>query len=128
MCLQAITLPDHRFQSYLRSVDFIQRYIFPGGCLPSLGTIAAAVSRVTDLRWLHCEDFGTHYAATINHWRKNFWERIDQVRALGFDHQFIRTWEYYLCYCLAGFAERQIGVAQLVLARPQARLEPILSA
>lgn len=128
MCLQAITLPDHRFQSYLRSVDFIQRYIFPGGCLPSLGAIAGAVSRVTDLRWLHCEDFGTHYATTLNHWRKNFWERIDQVRALGFDRQFIRTWEYYLCYCLAGFAERQIGVAQLVLARPQARLEPILVA
>lgn len=127
MCLQAITIPDHRFPSYLRSVDFIQRYIFPGGCLPSLGAIAGAISRVTDLRWLHCEDFGTHYATTLDHWRRNFWESIDQVRSMGFDRQFLRTWEYYLCYCLAGFAERQIGVAQLVLVKPQSRLEPILS-
>jgi cyclopropane-fatty-acyl-phospholipid synthase len=122
MCLQAITIPDHRYAQYRRSVDFIQRYIFPGGCLPSFSSITRALAKHTDFRFVHSEDFGADYAKTIEHWRRNFWKNIEQVRGLGFDEAWIRIWEYYLCYCIAGFMERQIGVSQVVLARPQACL------
>ncbi|MFO0941086.1 MAG: cyclopropane-fatty-acyl-phospholipid synthase family protein [Pirellulales bacterium] len=126
MALQAITIPDHRFDAYRHSVDFIQRYIFPGGFLPSIGAIGRSLAAQTDFRFVHCEDFGSHYADTLGIWRENFWNAIDQVRELGFDNRFIRTWQYYLCYCEAGFRERLIGVCQLVLTKPLARLEPIL--
>ncbi|WP_158633652.1 SAM-dependent methyltransferase [Tautonia sociabilis] len=126
MLLQAITLPDHRFAQYVRSVDFIQKYIFPGGCLPSIGAIAAAVGQTTDFRFLHLEDFGYHYAQTLAHWRQRFWQNIDKVRSLGFDERFIRMWHYYLCYCEAGFLENQIGVAQILLAKPYCKRRPLL--
>ncbi len=126
MALQAITIPDHRFDAYRRSVDFIQRYIFPGGFLPSIGAIGKSLAKSTDFRFFHSEDFGPHYAETLLQWRENFWQAIDRVRQLGFDRRFIRTWEYYLCYCEAGFRERLIGVSQLVLTKPLARMEPIL--
>jgi cyclopropane-fatty-acyl-phospholipid synthase len=123
MCLQAILIPDHRYEGYCRSVDFIQRYIFPGGFLPSMGAIANCVGRKTDLRFIASDDFGPHYAQTLSLWRQQFWNNIDAVRALGFDERFIRTWHYYLCYCEAGFRERQIGVSQLLLAKPGCRLD-----
>ena len=126
MALQAITIPDHRFDDYRNSVDFIQRYIFPGGFLPSMTAIADNLRRTTDFRLCHLEDFGPHYAETLSRWRSNFWDNIEQVRQLGFDEYFQRMWEYYLCYCEAGFLERQIGVAQLVLSRPDCRRDPIL--
>ncbi len=127
MCLQAITIPDHRYDRYRKSVDFIQRYIFPGGFLPSMGAMAGAIGQGTDFRIQHVEDFGPHYAATLAKWRTNFWRQIDQVKQLGFDERFIRTWEYYLCYCEAGFRERQIGVAQLVLTKPACRRAPLVN-
>lgn len=125
MCLQAITIPDHRYDTYRKSVDFIQRYIFPGGFLPSMGAMADCIGRGTDFRFLHVEDFAPHYAETLAHWRRNFWREIESVKSLGFDERFIRTWDYYLCYCEAGFRERRIGVAQLVLTKPACRREPI---
>lgn len=127
MCLQAITIPDQRYQRYRKSVDFIQRYIFPGGFLPSMGAMADCVGSRTDLRYLHVEDFASHYADTLVHWRENFWRAIDRVKALGFDDRFIRTWHYYLCYCEAGFRQRQIGVSQLLLAKPSCRRAPLLT-
>ncbi len=127
MCLQAITIPDHRYDRYRRSVDFIQRYIFPGGFLPSMGAMAACVGRETDLRIFHSEDFGSHYAVTLAHWRRNFWKAIANVRALGFDERFIRTWHYYLCYCEAAFLERQVGVSQILLTKPDCHREPLIS-
>jgi len=120
-CLQAITIPDHRYASYRRSVDFIQQYIFPGGFLPSVGAIARCVGDRTDFRFLQLEDFGPDYAETLARWRHNFWREIPKVKALGFDKRFIRTWHYYLCYCEAGFHERQIGVAQILLSKPAFR-------
>jgi cyclopropane-fatty-acyl-phospholipid synthase len=126
LLLQAITIPDHRFDQYVRSVDFIQKYIFPGGCLPSIGAIAASVGRTTDFRILHLEDFGYHYAETLFRWRQSFWQNIDQVRSQGFDERFIRMWHYYLCYCEAGFRENQVGVAQILLARPRCWRRPLL--
>jgi cyclopropane-fatty-acyl-phospholipid synthase len=121
MCLQAITIPDHRYARYRRSVDFIQRYIFPGGFLPSFAAITQSLARVTDFRLIHSEDFAASYATTLKVWRANFWKNIDHARSMGFDQRWIRTWDYYLCYCMAGFAERQIGVSQIVLAKPLAR-------
>ena len=126
MCLQAITIPDHRFDRYRKSVDFIQRYIFPGGFLPSMGAMAECIGRATDFRFLHVEDFGPHYAETLARWRHNIWRQIEQVKALGFDERFVRTWHYYLCYCEAGFHERQIGVSQITLTKPACRRQPIL--
>lgn len=120
-CLQAILIPDHRFDRYRRSVDFIQKYIFHGGFLPSMGAIASAVGTQTDFRFRHVEEFGQDYATTLELWRESFWSQIEKVKALGFDERFIRTWNYYLCYCEAGFHERQIGVAQLVLTKPDCR-------
>ena len=122
MALQAITIPDHRYDGYRSSVDFIQRYIFPGGFLPSFGAIGQSLRRATDFRVLHLEDFGMDYAETLSRWSQNFWEQIEQVHDLGFDDRFIRTWHYYLSYCEAGFRERQIGVNQLVLAKPLSHL------
>lgn len=124
--LQAITIPDHLYDRYRRSVDFIQQHVFPGGCLPSVSAMAGAVGRASDLRFLHLEDFADHYAETLARWRKRFWHHIDQVRGLGFDERFIRLWHYYLCYCEAGFRENQIGVAQIALAKPGCHREPLL--
>lgn len=121
MCLQAILLPDYRYASYRRSVDFIQRYVFPGGFLPSMQAIASCVAQQTDLRFVHTEDFAHHYATTLALWRDQFWRNIESIRELGFDERFIRTWHYYLCYCEAGFREQQIGVSQLVLTKPGCR-------
>ena len=126
MVLQSITIPDHRHESYRRSVDFIQKYVFPGGCLPSFCSMANSLRRVTDFRVLHAEDFGCHYAETLLRWRAQFRENIDLVHQLGFDERFIRMWNYYLCYCEAGFLDNHIGVCQLVLAKPDCQRTPIL--
>ena len=114
MLIQAITMPDQRYATYLKSVDFIQKYIFPGGCLPSVGVMQAAVAQGTGLRLTGLFEFAESYAITLRNWRERFLQRIDEVRALGFDDRFIRMWEYYLCYCEGAFRERAVGVAQLV--------------
>ena len=119
MVLQAITIPDERYDSYRNSVDFINRYVFPGGFLPSLSAMSRSVRSVTDFRLVDQYDFAPDYARTLACWKANFWDHIQQVRNLGFDDRFIRTWHYYLCYCEAGFAEQQIDVSQIMLARPQ---------
>lgn len=126
MLLQAITIPDHRYDAYRHSVDFIRRYVFPGGFLPSVRAIAECLGRATDFRFFHAEDFGPHYARTLAAWRERFKANISQVQSLGFDQRFERLWEYYLCYCQAGFLERQIGVSQILLTKPQCRRAPLL--
>ncbi|MHC4948251.1 MAG: class I SAM-dependent methyltransferase [Planctomycetota bacterium] len=125
MALQAILMPDHRYASYRKAADFIQRYVFPGSSLPSPGAITAAVGRATDLRLVHLDDLTPHYAETLRRWRARFIANLDRVRALGYPPRFERLWDYYLSYCEAGFAERTIGVAQLVLAGPGDRRAPI---
>ncbi len=118
MVIQAITIPDGRYERARRSVDFIKRYIFPGGCLPSLEVIAKHVAKDTDLQMVHLRDITADYAQTLAHWRRRFMDRLDEVRAMGFDARFIRMWEFYLCYCEGGFRERIIGTAQLTFAKP----------
>lgn len=126
MLLQAITIADQEYERARRSVDFIQRYIFPGGCLPSVAAITDSIARVTDMRLFHLEDIGPHYATTLRHWRKRFLANLDRVRALGFSESFIRRWEFYLCYCEGGFAERAIGTVQMLFTKPLCRREPVL--
>ncbi len=127
LALQAITIPDHRYDQYRKSVDFIQQYVFPGGFLPSIAAISNCVRHHTDLRFFHLEDFGEHYAETLKRWRENFWLHRERMAGFGFDNRFLRTWHYYLCYCEAGFRERQIGVCQLLLTKPACRRAAILS-
>lgn len=126
MCLQAITIADRVFDRYRRSYDFIRSHVFPGSCLISIAAASASVARVTDLRLVHLEDLTPHYARTLRLWRERFFANLDQVRALGYPESFIRLWEFYLCYCEGGFAERYIGDVQMVLAKPQCRISPAL--
>jgi cyclopropane-fatty-acyl-phospholipid synthase len=102
-------------------VDFIKRYIFPGSCIPSITAISNAIARKTDLRLVHLEDITPHYARTLREWRRRFFAHIEKVRALGFSDTFIRMWEYYLCYCEGGFAERYIGDVQMLFVKPLCR-------
>jgi cyclopropane-fatty-acyl-phospholipid synthase len=122
MLLQGIIMPEHRYTPYLRSVDFIQRYVFPGSALTSVGAMARSIGKVTDFSINHVEDLSPHYARTLRAWRERFLSRIDEVRALGgYDDRFIRLWEYYLAYCEAGFSERCTGVVQVLLTKPACR-------
>ena len=121
--IQAITIVEQRYQIAVNSVDFIKRYIFPGGFIPSIGSIMQSVGRASDLRLLHLEDFASHYARTLAAWRKRFTEEKDRILRLGYDERFCRMWEFYLAYCEGGFHERQLGLAQLILAKPKARQE-----
>ena len=123
MLIQAITIEDQRYEAYRKSVDFIQRYIFPGGHLPSAAVMTDTVARQTDMRLLGLEDIGLHYATTLNRWRKNFTTQLDQVRRMGYPEPFIRMWEYYLCYCEGAFLERATSDLQLVFAKPESRLQ-----
>ena len=121
MALQAITITDQRYEQARKSVDFIQRYIFPGGCLPSMHIIAKHVAEDTDMCILTVSDMAKDYAKTLSVWRESFSDKIDQIKSLGFSDQFIRMWMYYLCYCEGGFEERVIGATQIVMAKPDYR-------
>ena len=118
MLLQAITIADHRYEAAKQSVDFIQRYIFPGSCIPSVAAITDAVARVSDLRLVHLQDIGPHYALTLQRWRESLFANLEPQR---YPESFIRMWEFYFCYCEAGFIERVIGDAQMLLVKPLAR-------
>ena len=121
MLLQAITITDQRWEAYKGSVDFIQRYIFPGGCLTSVTDMATVMTDSTDLRVINLEDIGPHYAKTLRDWHDRFFDEIEKVRELGYTNEFIRMWQFYLCYCEAGFIEREIGTVQMLMMRPNAR-------
>jgi len=127
MLLQAITIQDQDYRAQLRTVNFIQRYVFPGSFIPSVGAIAESLRRVTDMKIFHLQDIGPHYVRTLALWRRNFFEHLAAVRKLGFSEQFIRLWEFYLCSCEGGFAERALGDVQLLLTKPGCRREVIAS-
>ncbi len=119
--IQAITIADQRFESAKTSVDFIQRYIFPGSCIPSNTAMLSSVTKVSDLRLFNLEDIGPHYATTLRMWRESFFANIQSVRKLGYSEEFIKMWEFYLCYCEGGFAERALGDVHVLLAKPENR-------
>jgi len=126
MLLQAITIQDQVYEEALKSVDFIQRFIFPGSFIPSVSAITDSVRRSTDMKVFHLEDIGPHYATTLRRWRENFLARLPEVRRLGYPEAFVRMWDYYLCYCEGGFLERQIGDVQMLLTKPRCRLPSVL--
>lgn len=128
MLLQAITIADQRYDAARKSVDFIQRYIFPGSCIPSVTAMNDSITRASDLKLVHLEDIGPHYATTLRKWRENFFHNIDAVRALGYTEEFIRMWEFYLCYCEGGFIERALGDVHMLLAKPGNRRAPFVQA
>jgi len=126
MALQAITIADRVYEKHKNSADFIKRYIFPGSCIPSIAAICSSVAKCTDLKLFHLEDITPHYARTLREWGKRFFANLEKVRDLGFSEAFIRMWEYYFCYCEAGFAERYLGDAQMIFTKPLCRREPLL--
>ncbi|XAZ25894.1 cyclopropane-fatty-acyl-phospholipid synthase family protein (plasmid) [Sinorhizobium sp. B11] len=107
--LQIISIEDKRFRSYRSSIDFIQKYIFPGGFLPSEAALVAAITS-SGLKLQEVDHFGKSYARTLREWRKRFHARWPAIATLGFDERFKRLWHYYLCYCEAGFEESSINV------------------
>lgn len=115
MLLQTITMDDQHFPSYHGAPDWIERYIFPGGELASMGEILKSLTRVTSMSLYHAENLGTHYARTLHEWRARYHRQLDRVRAQGFSERFIRTWDLYFAYCEAAFLERHTGLFQLVL-------------
>jgi cyclopropane-fatty-acyl-phospholipid synthase len=119
--IQAITITDQRFEAAKNSVDFIQRYIFPGSNIPSITALLNSATQASDLKLLDLQDIGPHYATTLCKWRENFFEHIQQVRQLGYSEEFIKMWEFYLCYCEGGFAERALGDAHLLFTKPENR-------
>ena len=112
--LQTITMNEPHFHDYIRGTDWIQQYIFPGAELVSVVEILRSTARVTRLGLEHFEEIGPHYVRTLHYWRERFLARREEVRGLGFDDRFLRTWDYYLAYCEGAFAEGYIGDAQLL--------------
>jgi cyclopropane-fatty-acyl-phospholipid synthase len=121
MLLQAITVDDRAYEGEKSSRSFINKYIFPGGCLPSLEVIGREIARETDMQTIWLDDITAHYAETLVHWREGFLASEDRAAAMGYDLRFRRMWELYLCYVEAGFRERRIGDVQIVFAKPQWR-------
>jgi cyclopropane-fatty-acyl-phospholipid synthase len=115
--LQYITCPDAQYEVLRRGTDFIQRHIFPGSLLNSIGRVNVALNRTGDLFLHDLDDMGPYYARTLHVWRENFHRVLGEVRQQGFDDTFIRKWDYYLAYCEAAFATRHISVVQAVYSR-----------
>ncbi len=118
LALQVITCPDSRFEELKNGVDWIQKHIFPGSLLPSIGEMNRIINEVSDLTLVDVKDLGLHYARTLRNWFDNFNAKQEEVKALGFSETFARKWNYYLNYCEAAFEMRNINVMQLVYTRP----------
>ena len=116
--IQAITIEDQRFPIYRKSVDYIQRYIFPGGICPSPAEIRKAAAQA-GLNFAGVDYFGQSYAQTLASWHRRFAEAWDQIRVMGFDERFKRMWKFYLSYCETGFATGRTDVGQFMLERPE---------
>lgn len=118
MLIQAITIRDQNYDQYIGDVDFIQRHIFPGGCLVANARMLDLIADKTDMVVSHLEDFGLHYGRTLHDWRVKFNLAFSDLKKRGYDERFRRLWNFYLCYCEGGFLERSISVVHLLAARP----------
>ena len=116
--IQAITIKDQRYSKAIQSVDFIQKYIFPGSCIPSITAIQNSLTSSTDLVINDIRDIGHHYARTLADWRKRFLKNKQEIRKLGFDDKFLRMWLFYFAYCEGGFEERVISDIHLHITKP----------
>jgi cyclopropane-fatty-acyl-phospholipid synthase len=119
LVMQIITMPDQRYSAYSKGTDFIQKYIFPGGHLPSVGKILDTTSTHTRLNLLHMEEFTEDYAKTLRLWHDSFENKLSHVKKLGFDAYFVRMWKMYLSYCEAAFITRNINLVQVAFTRDQ---------
>ncbi|MBB1269314.1 cyclopropane-fatty-acyl-phospholipid synthase family protein [Shewanella sp. SR44-3] len=119
MLIQAITIADGRYEKYRKGVDFIQKYIFPGGCLPSIAVMTAQLAQRTDLVIDEVQDIGLHYARTLNDWRLAFEHSWDELKGLGYSEEFKRLWLFYFSYCEGAFLERVISTHHLVARKPR---------
>jgi len=118
LAIQVITSPDSRFDSLRKGVDWIQKHIFPGSLLPSVGAINKSINRTGDMTLVDLKDIGLDYGKTLKLWFDAFNANLSKVKSLGFDETFIRKWNYYLCYCEAAFEMRNINVMHLIYTRP----------
>lgn len=116
--IQTITITDQRYEKAKRSVDFIQRYIFPGSCIPSITALQNSMTQSSDLKIYSIHDIGTHYARTLALWRERLFKNLKDIKALGFDDAFIRMWHFYFSYCEGGFEEKVISDIHLKLVKP----------
>jgi cyclopropane-fatty-acyl-phospholipid synthase len=126
LLLQAITIVDQRYAKHLKSVDFICKYIFPGGSLPCISRLVESAAKAAEMRLVQLTDFAGHYPETLRRWRIRFWKQIDAIRGLGYSEQFIRMWDYYLTYCEAAFEERQINLVHCLFATRESRFSPVM--
>jgi cyclopropane-fatty-acyl-phospholipid synthase len=115
--IQAITIADHLYEQAKHKVDFIQKMIFPGGALSSIEVLTRLAEEEGQFRVIDLESIGPHYAQTLRVWRKRFLKHIDEVKKLGFNHDFIRMWEFYFCYCEGGFNQKTIDDYHMVLEK-----------
>ncbi|CAH1586252.1 Cyclopropane-fatty-acyl-phospholipid synthase [Vibrio owensii] len=118
MAIQAITIADQRYDYYSNNVDFIQKYIFPGGFLPSVTSLTQATTKYSDLVTRDLFDIGLDYAKTLNEWHLRFNRAESEVRSFGYDDRFVRMWRYYLSYCEGGFLARTISAVHMTFQRP----------
>ncbi|WP_369816921.1 class I SAM-dependent methyltransferase [Pedobacter sp. Hv1] len=118
LAFQVITSPDSRYNSLRNGVDWIQKHIFPGSLLPSVAQLNKAINNTGELTMVDLKDLGLDYARTLKLWFVEFNHKLNEVKTLGFDERFIRKWNYYLNYCEAAFAMRNINVMQMVYTRP----------
>ncbi len=129
MLLQSITIADSRYESYRSNTDFIQKYIFPGGCLPSIATISSHLAHYTDMVIDEVQDIGLHYARTLKSWNMAFESSWPELKQQGYSEAFRRLWQFYLCYCEGAFIERVISTHHITARKPRylaARDEAIL--
>jgi cyclopropane-fatty-acyl-phospholipid synthase len=124
MLLQAITIDDRAYEVEKAGASFINTYVFPDGCLPSIEVISRCIARRTDMQMAGMDDLTPHYAETLRRWRANFVARAPRLASLGYDQRFERLWTLYLSWCEAGFAERRIGDVMMLLAKPRHRSAP----
>jgi cyclopropane-fatty-acyl-phospholipid synthase len=116
--IQGITIDERFYERAKHSVDFIQRFIFPGSCIPSVSALTQASAKVGDLGLIHLEDIGVHYAPTLRAWGKNIVAKLPEIKALGYQPEFLRLWELYLSYCEGGFLERSISTVHMLFCKP----------
>jgi cyclopropane-fatty-acyl-phospholipid synthase len=119
MLLQSITIADGRYEQYRQNQDFIQRYIFPGGCLPSIAVMSQHIASQTDMVLDEVHDIGLHYARTLHDWQQRFEARWSELMSLGYSDEFKRLWQFYLSYCEGAFIERVISTHHLVARKPR---------
>ena len=120
--IQAITIRDQRYKQAVKTVDFIQKYIFPGSCIPSIDIIQSTITKHTDLIISDLENINVHYAKTLTLWQKSFNKNSKKIMSLGFDERFMKMWNYYFSYCAGGFHERAINDFHILLSKPLNRL------